>query len=226
VFLGFSFCSGFLPCGEILILDFYFCFIMFLLFVVCMLVWVWSLTWKDLLDNGWFINVVLVLWLVSAFFVAWLLTRVDWIVHHELYSFGLEFSLDWALDYWAAVRAIYMFLVVPIVFSVGYFCLEVWRFLRGRGGGIVKVKPVEPVKPISRGVRTAEQNHMLISCPKCRRVFGKPLVMLDFSGGKTRLVNVCPYCNHVLGCAEEDKGENEDGEMGLFDLDKRKVEQK
>lgn len=25
--------------------------------------------------------------------------------------------------------------------------------------------------------------------------------MLDFSGEKTGLVNVCPYCNNVLGCA-------------------------
>jgi len=29
--------------------------------------------------------------------------------------------------------------------------------------------------------------------------------MLDFSGGKTRLVNVCPYCNYILGTAEEEK---------------------
>jgi len=39
---------------------------------------------------------------------------------------------------------------------------------------------------------------MGISCPKCRRVFGKPLIMLDFGDRKARLVNVCPYCNHVL----------------------------
>lgn len=36
-------------------------------------------------------------------------------------------------------------------------------------------------------------------CPNCGKVFSKPMVMLDFVGGKTRLVNVCPYCSHVLG---------------------------
>jgi hypothetical protein len=42
---------------------------------------------------------------------------------------------------------------------------------------------------------------MLINCPKCHKVFSKPMSMLDFSGGKTRLVNVCPYCNYILGDA-------------------------
>jgi uncharacterized protein with PIN domain len=33
--------------------------------------------------------------------------------------------------------------------------------------------------------------------------------MLDFGGGKTKLVNVCPYCNHVLEGMEEE-AEKED----------------
>ncbi len=37
------------------------------------------------------------------------------------------------------------------------------------------------------------------SCPNCGKHINRPLVMLDFSGGKTRLVNTCPYCMHVLG---------------------------
>lgn len=61
---------------------------------------------------------------------------------------------------------------------------------------------------------------MVISCPNCKRVFGKPLVMLDFSGGKTRLVNVCPYCNHVLGDADEKES---DSDVGVVDLNKRVV---
>jgi len=44
--------------------------------------------------------------------------------------------------------------------------------------------------------------------------------MLDFSGGKTRLVNVCPYCNYVLGSTEEVEKED----VGVFDLEKKKVE--
>jgi uncharacterized Zn-finger protein len=177
------------------------------------------LTWKDLLDNGWFVRVVLVLWLVSAVFVVFLLGRIDWVVHHELYNYGLQFSLEWASYYWSVLRIIYMFLAVPIFLSVAYFGFEVWRFFRDRGVA-VRRKPLQPSKPVSRATKALEQNHMLISCPKCKKVFSKPLVMLDFSSGKTRLVNVCPYCNHVLGSAEEAGKED----VGVFDLEKKKVE--
>jgi uncharacterized Zn-finger protein len=186
----------------------------FVLGFVCY-VWVWSLNWKGL-DSGWFVKVVLVLWLVSAGFVVFLLLRVDWIVHHELYGFGLQFSLDWAVGYWAALRAIFVFLATPVVLSVFYFCLVFLGFVR-RG----RVKPVER-KSVVEG-RVVEQNHMLVSCPGCKRVFGKPLVMLDFSGGKTRLVNVCPYCGHVLGCADE----KERGvDVGVLDFEERRVRER
>jgi uncharacterized Zn-finger protein len=48
-----------------------------------------------------------------------------------------------------------------------------------------------------------------ISCPNCKRVFGKALVMLDFRGGKNRMVSVCPYCNAVLGYTGEERVSNE-----------------
>ena len=172
-----------------------------------------------MLSNGWFVRVVLVLWLVSAVFISYLLGKIDWIVHHELYNYGLQFSFEWASYYWSLLRIIYVFLAVPIVLSVAYFGSEIWRFVRGREV-VVSRKPLQPSKPIGRGVKAVEQNHMLISCPKCKKVFSKPLVILDFSGGKTRLVNVCPYCNHVLGSAEE--AEKED--VGVLDLEKKKVE--
>lgn len=179
------------------------------------------MTWKELLGNGWFVRVVLVLWLVSAVFVLLLLGQIDWIVHNELYGYGLQFNLDWAVPYWGVLRAIYLFLAVPVAFSIVYFGLEVLRFLSGRRRNAVERKPVKSVKPVSRGVKAAEQNHMVISCPKCHRVFSKPLVMLDFSGGKTRLVNVCPYCNHVLGWeGEEAKKEN----IRVVNLDEEKAE--
>lgn len=165
--------------------------------------------------NNWFVRVILVLWLVSSAFVILLLGNIDWIVHNELYSYGLHFSLDWAVGYWATLRAIYVFLAVPIVLSIFYFGLEVWRFAKG-GEIVVKGKPI---KPTSRSAKDVEQNHMLISCPKCGRVFSKPLVMLDFSSGKTRLVNVCPYCNHVLNLETETVKED----VRVADLDEKKV---
>ena len=48
-------------------------------------------------------------------------------------------------------------------------------------------------------------NGLLISCPTCNKVFNRPLVMLDFSGGKTQLVNLCPYCNYNLGSTVEQR---------------------
>lgn len=41
------------------------------------------------------------------------------------------------------------------------------------------------------------------TCPSCKKTYGQPLVMLDFEGGKSKLVNVCPYCNQVLGDTEQ-----------------------
>jgi len=93
------------------------------------------------------------------------LGRIDWVVHHELYYYGLQFNLEWASYYWSVLRIIYVFLAVPIVLSVAYFGFEVWRFFGGRGVD-VKRKPL-PSKPVSRAAKALEQNHMLISCPKC-----------------------------------------------------------
>lgn len=161
--------------------------------------------------NGfWFVRVVLVLWLVSSGFVVFLLLKIDDVVHHQLYGFGLQFSFVWAEPYWAFLRLVYLCLGVPMVLSGVVLVLG---FL-GRGGGVerrvvVRREKVEGEKNVG--------NHLLASCPKCKKVFGKPLVMLDFEGGKTRLVNVCPYCNFILGSA------NENVEVGIVDLQEREV---
>lgn len=42
---------------------------------------------------------------------------------------------------------------------------------------------------------------LVVSCPKCGKVFNRPLVMLDFASGRAQLVNICPFCNHILGGA-------------------------
>jgi len=64
----------------------------------------------------------------------------------------------------------------------------------------LRVKNTEVVEPKENSENRV--NNMLISCPKCKRVFQTPLVMLDFSGTKPGLMNVCPYCNQVLGNSE------------------------
>ena len=43
------------------------------------------------------------------------------------------------------------------------------------------------------------------ACPGCKKTFTQSLVMLDFEGGKSKLVNVCPHCNYVLGDADNNQ---------------------
>jgi uncharacterized Zn-finger protein len=171
------------------------------------------MSWKGLFSGFWLVRVVLVLWLVSSGFVVFLLLKIDDVVHHELYNFGLQYSDDWAVPYWSFLKLVFVCLLVPGVLSGVVLVFSVF----GRGGGreglvVVRREKVEGVKDMG--------NHLLASCPKCKKVFGKPLVMLDFGGGKTRLVNVCPYCNYILGSA------NGDVEVGIVDLQEREVEKK
>ena len=44
----------------------------------------------------------------------------------------------------------------------------------------------------------AKEDFLVISCPNCGKVSNRPLMMLDFNKGLTQLVNVCPFCNHIL----------------------------
>jgi len=75
--------------------------------------------------------------------------------------------------------------------------------------------PQEPDQPKETKEKPNMQagNGLLISCPTCNKVFNRPLVMLDFSGGKTRLVNICPYCNYNLGSAVEHRKNDTDADL-------------
>ncbi|MEM2742013.1 MAG: hypothetical protein QXD95_07705 [Nitrososphaeria archaeon] len=166
------------------------------------------MTWKNLLENGWIAKITIILWLVSAIFILVLIERIDWIIHHDLYNFGLQFNHEWASAYWTMVKMIYVFLAVPIILSATYFGLEIWRLFKGKHdhASIDEIARLAKLaKPQQKAKTTTQQDHMLISCPKCKRVFSKPLVMLDFSTGKSRLINVCPYCNFVLSWGETEK---------------------
>ena len=158
----------------------------------------------ELFRKYWFVKVILSLWLVSSIFILLLLSRIDSIVNVTLYQYGLQPSVNWLNPYWISLRLIYIFLAVPIAFSAVVL-------VSGFG------KPNDSAKRINKRINDKPNNHqahierensMLIRCIKCGKVFNKPLAMLDFSNGKPRLANVCPYCNHVLGSTDE-KGSNE-----------------
>lgn len=168
---------------------------------------------RDLLGNDMFPRIILVLWIVSAAFMVFLLSQIDGVVHGELYSFGLQYSSVWASKYWACTRLMYLCMAVPAVLSTA----ALGAGLLARHGGADRPAAKIEVKPANGKVENSKGNSMVISCPSCKRVFGKPLVMLDFSSGKTKLVNVCPYCNHVLGGADE----KDSSDIQIVDLNKK-----
>jgi len=208
--------------------------------------------------------------IACAGIVYFLLTRIDLIVHGELYGFGLVFSAQWADSYRVLMLSIYVCSVIPVVLSgavlvsgrlerkqkvsAGPSLLE--RARKVASAKLLPLKlPVEvgeasecpqrlsgehlrledrPVKALEdqtfpkrsrrelaefswveiqgerepqvvAGSELKRENRLsdvIISCPECKRTFHRPLVMLDFSGAKPGLVNVCPYCNQVLGSSQ------------------------
>lgn len=196
-----SFCS---ICSKesLLIVGFDLLFIMLLLCAVDHVVEVQVTSLKALLNDFWFVRIVLVLWLIYSVFIVFLIGRLDNVVHTTLYSFGLQFSHDWAQPYWAFLRLIYVFLAIPVVLSAVVLVSSFWR---QRDGKASTVRLEERLG--GRKVQPLRENHVVVSCPSCKKVFSKPLVMLDLRQGKPKLVNVCPYCDHVLGIAESVESE-------------------
>lgn len=173
------------------------------------------MTLRDFFGASEFMKVVLILWLVSMCFVLFLLNRIDYIVHHDLYNHSLQFSLLWATPYWAFFRLIYVCLVLPAILSaIALASGFPWKHRDA------KSIPKSETRTNKTKVQSPKENSMLISCPSCRKTFSKPLVMLDFGNGKGKLVNVCPYCNVKLGTEEKGK---RNVEIGVIEMDKEKT---
>ena len=132
------------------------------------------MTVKSLLGSPVVLKVAVLLWLVSAGFVVVLFGKIDNIVHGQLYNFGLQFSLDWAVGYWSFARLIYLCLAVPGVFSGVVLVFSV--FAKNNGESRVVRRDT---RSVNGKTRAAKENNMVISCPHCRKMFGKPLTMLD-----------------------------------------------
>lgn len=158
-------------------------------------------------DRVWLLRSVLALFIISSVFGAYMQYQLNSIVHGALYDYGLQFSDAWAVPYWSMERMVYVYLYVPFFCGVGVLVYDLWK---SRSEKVPAVKSIDlkdvnlPTGKRGSGVQTAANNAMLINCPKCDRVFGRPMNMLDFSSGRAKLVNVCPYCNQVLGDAEPD----------------------
>ena len=55
-------------------------------------------------SSRFFCYLLLLVGTVTSIFSALLLTRLDYIVHNDLYRYGLQFSYEWALQYWTYAR--------------------------------------------------------------------------------------------------------------------------
>jgi uncharacterized Zn-finger protein len=169
----------------------------------------------------------LVACIASAAFVMFMITKIDEIVNVQLYAYNLQFNHAWADSFWNYTHLMYVGLGVPIALSAFAIAvsfvkksdeapeINVAHLKVSKQETIVQPKP-QPVVSEEPKIKDKEKenkngaNGMVISCPSCKKVFSRPLVMLNFEGGKTRLVNVCPYCNHVLGSAENEKSQESD----------------
>jgi len=178
--------------------------------------------------SPWLYRISLAIWVVSAVLVIFLLTRFDMLVHGQLYNFGLRFDHAWADPYYFYTQLIYVGLGVPMTLSVFLVALSFTRKIDKAPEPTPKqeLKPQPQPRPVVCKERKAKvkennkgSNSMAISCPSCKKVFTRPLVMLNFEDGKTSLVNVCPYCNHELGNAENEQASK--GDFQIADEDKK-----
>jgi hypothetical protein len=191
---------------------------------------------KRMLSGKWFTRLVLTSWIICAVAILVIFKNMELIVHGQLYYYGLIFSPEWADGFRIFTWLFFIFLGLPIALSslalVSSFFkvnqpLKKQNIIPERTGpprGVVKVESPPVAKEVPKRVENGNCNGNGggISCPKCKKTFGRALVMLDFHGGKNRMVSVCPYCNHVLGCTSEEKGT--DDTFLIADLDKEIIQ--
>jgi len=194
---------------------------------------------KSILTGKWFLRLVMIIWMVCAVSIYFAFKNMEYIVHGDLYYYGLVFSPEWADTYRVFTWLIFICLSVPVALSaivLGSSFLKVGKIPErvkvvseksGPPRGIAKVEhrqtpqtrrtspAIQTVNEVPVRSRVDNGNCVGISCPECKKVFGRALVMLDFRSGSNRMVSVCPYCNHVLGYTSDEKAKKEDFQVGM-----------
>lgn len=150
-----------------------------------------KVSFRSLFQGYWLTRVILVIWIVSSGFMLFSLINIDGIVNGTLYNYGLQFNNTWAQSYWSYIRLFYVSLTVPMFLSAVTLLFSFPS--RKNGKKQVYARMESPAHDIR------------ISCPSCKKVFTKPLVVLDFTEGKGKLKNVCPYCSKSFASTENGK---------------------
>jgi hypothetical protein len=175
-----------------------------------------------MLNGKWFTRLVMISWIICAVLILVIFNNMELIVHGQLYSYGLVFSSDWADPFRIFTWSLFLCLGLPMALSgvalvSSFFKVEVPKKenlvpqRQETPRGVVKVESPKIIKEVPVKAENGNGNGNVngISCPNCKRVFARALVMLDFRGGKNRMVSVCPYCNTILGYASEERVSNE-----------------
>lgn len=79
--------------------------------------------------------------LTTTISAAYTLTRLDQIVHGQLYFFGLRFSYEWANPYWTILRAIQASLGFIVIVTIANTILPYTHYARKKQVQALKIKP-------------------------------------------------------------------------------------
>jgi hypothetical protein len=176
---------------------------------------------KRTLSGKWFTRLVMISWIICAVLILVIFKNMELIVHGQLYSYGLVFSSDWADPYRIFTWLLFLCLGLPMALSGVALVSSFFKVdevpnkeklvpqRQEQPRGVVKVESPKIIKEAPVKAENGNGNGSGISCPNCKRVFARALVMLDFRGGKNRMVSVCPYCNAFLGYTGEECVSNE-----------------
>ena len=154
---------------------------------------------RNFLSSSTFTRIVLLIWLVSSSVIGVLLYDIDLLVNKELYNYGLKFDIAWASSYWNLMHLIVASIAIPALLS------GIILFSVSRRKNLTNKSPTLIVNDegLGRKHQSKEDVQVLIRCPNCKKVFSRPLIILDFANGRAKSVNVCPYCNKALSDSEE-----------------------
>ncbi len=186
---------------------------------------------RSILASKWFFRLVIVCWIACAASIIAVFKNMEFIVHGTLYDYGLIFSAEWADSYRVLTWLIYLCVGLPATLSVIALFSSFLKVEKNPKLNLAVHRKTEKSmvvaklgseqsrqlhqeshveKPTEEAIRRADNGNCVgISCPECKKVFGRALVMLDFRGGTNRMVSVCPYCNYVLGNTTEEENKEE-----------------
>ena len=126
------------------------------------------------------------------------LTYLDWIVHHKLYSYGLQFSYDWANPYWSTLRLIFILLGLVSTSIVGMIYIYGREKIKTEMREKFIKEKLPNLKAVEEAKRPSIYHPPLFTCNSCQRVFRQPLKMLDLRSAEIKTVELCPFCNEVI----------------------------